>query len=103
MGASVDHICERYYELHRGELWHEIGLGSVGSTAGVTPAGAALLSAFFVLVALKTLVNHALAVPSAAGDSAKEGSVMKRVKYVFASVPGKITDVPAGAGTRWTA
>lgn len=58
----------------------------MGSTAGATPAGAALLSAFFALVALKYLINHTLAMPRAAVTSAKEGSYMKRAEFLFASV-----------------
>lgn len=58
----------------------------MGSTAGATPAGAALLSAFLALVALQFVVNHTLAVPSAAVNFAKKGKHMKRAKVMFASV-----------------
>lgn len=58
----------------------------MGSSAGATPAGAALLSVLFALVALKFVVNHTLAVPSAAVRFAKKGKYMKRVKVMFASV-----------------
>lgn len=58
----------------------------MGSTVGATPAGAALLSAFLALVALKFVINHTLAVPSTAVESVKEGGFMKRAKVVFASV-----------------
>lgn len=59
----------------------------VGSTAGATPAGVALFSAFLALVALKFVVNHALAVPSmAVNRSMKEGKHMTRTKVMFAAV-----------------
>lgn len=58
----------------------------MGGSAGATPAGAALLSALFALVALKFFTNRMLTMPSAAVLSAKEGSFMKRAKVMFASV-----------------
>jgi hypothetical protein len=56
----------------------------VGSSAGSTPAGAALLSAFFALVVLRFIAVK-LAVPSATDLFAKEGGFMKKVKLMLAS------------------
>ena len=52
---------------------------------GATPMGAALLSAFLALVALKFLVNRVLAAPSVTDKFTKEGSFMERAKLMFAS------------------
>jgi hypothetical protein len=58
----------------------------VGSSAGVTPAGAVLLSALFALATLKYVVNRLLAMPSARDLVAKEDTYMSKFNVMLASV-----------------